>query len=333
MLASAIERTAAVSRVGWRHHYPRMLYKGQQSKTPRSNEHATFSISWFNPLSWVREGFRARRFERVCFAWVSPFDAIPYWIIAAVAQKPTSAQIHNISQHEHFPFEGPLTRLFLRRMDTIVAHSSIVEQEILALVPTAQTTVVPLPSLVDIPEHRKPPSRAPLRLLQPGYVRSYKGADLAIGAVKVAIDAGVNVELRIVGRFWDVEPAELLARAQRLGVEDSVTIDDRYLSDDELIEALHAANAVILPYRSASQSGIIPICLQAGRPVVATNVGGLTEQLHDGVDSVVAQQPTSEALGEAVVSLNERYDVLVAGASRPQPTWDDVANALVPADI
>jgi len=332
MLVPAIEKMAGVSRVGWRHHYPRILYKGQQNRIPSSNEHATFAISWFNPLSWISQGIRARHSERLCFAWVSPFDAIPYWVIAAIARRPASAQIHNITQHEYFPLEGPLTLLFLRRMDSIVVHSRIVEQEVLALVPTARTTVVPLPSLIDIPKHQKPPSNGPLRLLQPGYVRPYKGADLSIGAVKVAIDAGVNVELRIVGRFWDVDPAELVAQALELGIGNSITIEDRYLPDDELIEALHAANAVILPYRSASQSGVIPICLQAGRPVVATNVGGLTEQLEDGLNSVVAQQPTSQALGEAVISLNDRYDVLVAGASRPQPTWRDVAKALIQAD-
>ena len=326
-IVAELRHHATLTVVGWGSHYPSFLYKGERSADPMGAESPDLSLQWFNPVSWIRAGIAARRTDHIFFAWVTPFDAVPYWVISAISRRTATAVVHNVTPHEPMPIQDTLTKLLFRRMNSFVAYSRSVRDDILAMIPTAIVTVVPLPSSIPLPAFAPPPP-GPLSLLQPGYVRDYKGADIAVDAVAHATAEGVDVSLRIVGRFWDVSPDQLTNQAKSLGIADRVEVEDRYLTDEELAEAIGLAHAVLLPYRSATQSGIVPVALAHGRPIVATAVGGLPEQLNDGVNSVLAMEPTGESVGDAIVTLAASYDRFLRGTMTVQPSWQAVADAL-----
>lgn len=130
-----------------------------------------------------------------------------------------------------------------------------------------------------------------------GRIHPYKGVDTLVEAYAIARRASVSLELSIVGR--GPIGAKLLRRMRELGV----SIDNRYLSDAELMDVMAAHGVMILPYTSATQSGIGAIALAHGMPCIATSVGGLPEQVIHGSNGWIVPPRDPEALAEAMVSI------------------------------
>ena len=84
-------------------------------------------------------------------------------------------------------------------------------------------------------------------------------------------------------------PTELRAQVRELGLDDRVEIRDRFIPNDEAALLFSAADASLLPYRSATQSGVVPLSFTYGRPVIATRVGGLPAAVADGVDGILCE--------------------------------------------
>jgi glycosyltransferase involved in cell wall biosynthesis len=110
-----------------------------------------------------------------------------------------------------------------------------------------------------------------------------------------------------------------------------VELDLRYVPDEELTDLLARHHLVVLPYRSATQSGIVPLAHAAGRPVVATAVGGLVESVRDGVDGVLVPPDDAAALADGLERAAVDLAALAAGAAAVSTSWDDVATAVLQA--
>ena len=104
-----------------------------------------------------------------------------------------------------------------------------------------------------------------------------------------------------------------------------------WLPESEIPRHLAAADLVVLPYRSGSQSAVAPLALAAGIPVLSTRVGGLAEVVEDGVNGVLVEPDSSERLAAAFEMLDrQRLEELAAGArqTRSRLTWDGYAGRL-----
>ena len=127
-------------------------------------------------------------------------------------------------------------------------------------------------------------------------------------------------------------PRRALGRAcGRAGLSEQVDLRLWYASDDEVERLLATHHAVLLPYRSATQSGIVPIALAAGRPVVATAVGGIAEVVEDGVNGTLATPGDADSLADAIERCAAQLTDLAAAATTVAESWDDVAAAVVKA--
>jgi D-inositol-3-phosphate glycosyltransferase len=318
----------SVEAIAWRRHYPRMLYPGETTPIRGSSSRDTlFMLEWYNPLTWWRASRIARRSDVVVFAWVTAWDAFPYWVIAFGSRTRCVAIVHNDEPHERLPFAATLTKVFLRRVDRVVALSQTVARGLQSRWPWLDPVVGSHPPSFDIAP-RPAPSMPPLRLVHPGYIRDYKGPDIAIRACALARSRGTDVSLRIVGESWtDIE--DLRDLITELDLAGDVRIDDGYLSDDDLVDAVLDSHAVILPYRTASQSGLVPLALAAHRPVIITAVGGLVEQVQPGYNAVVADQPTPECVAKAIDALAADYPELASATTEPDMGWDRLATILL----
>ena len=127
-----------------------------------------------------------------------------------------------------------------------------------------------------------------------GRLRAYKGLDLLRDAFALLRQRHPEARLRVVGE-GDAE-----ACAPGLPTLPGVTVEERWVPDAEMPAQLASAWAVVLPYREASQSGVLPLALALGVPAVATPVGGLAEQLGDAGAGLVASAVTPEALAESM---------------------------------
>jgi glycosyltransferase involved in cell wall biosynthesis len=168
----------------------------------------------------------------------------------------------------------------LRASDCVVTHNAPLGRAVERLVPDIPVSVSPHPLYDDYPAPRGTLSRrAPVELLMFGLVRPYKGLDVLLDAL--ARLPGGRVHLSIVGEFWtDLGRTE--ARIAELAIADRVEIVPRYVDDAEAAEFFGRADAVVLPYLSASGSGVIALAHWYGCPVLASRVEGLAEAVEPG---------------------------------------------------
>lgn len=145
------------------------------------------------------------------------------------------------------------------------------------------------------PELPEPAPERPMRLLMAGRLKRYKGLELLADALRLMGE--VPLSLRVVGSPQD--QSEIDALAALPGVE----LDLGWKSDRELIAHLDWADAAVLPYVEASQSGVVPMSFKRGRPVIATPVGGLPEQVRHGETGLITEAVSPESLAASIKRL------------------------------
>ncbi|MGK7870014.1 glycosyltransferase family 4 protein [Falsiroseomonas sp. E2-1-a20] len=217
----------------------------------------------------------------------------------------------------------------LRSARAAVALSDTVAASLAARAPGLPLIRMPLPALLTgaAPARTARPANPPgqLRLLFFGRLQTYKGLDLLRDAFRILHGAHPGVSLRVVG-----EGEAGAGLAELPGVQ----FERRWVPESEIPDLLAAADAVVLPYREASQSGVVPQALAMGVPVVATPVGGLREQVRPGAGGVLAAAVDAAALAEALAGLLDparleslRREAAAVGAA--QADWTGAAEALV----
>ena len=138
-----------------------------------------------------------------------------------------------------------------------------------------------------------------------GYIREYKGLRHLIRALPAIRVARPQAHLFVVGDFWENNKEEYEQLIRETGAAGDITLVDGYLPDDEVEPYFAAADLCVLPYESATQSGVIQIAYSFGLPVIATDVGGLPEVVLDGRTGFVVPPKDADALAKAVVRFFE----------------------------
>jgi glycosyltransferase involved in cell wall biosynthesis len=325
------EQGCAVEVVSWRSQYPAFLFKGQQADTRGAGaDGVRFALRWWDPLSWILAGRAAARSDLVVFPWVTPVHAIHTRVIlAAAGRTPAVAIVHNPRPHEPLPFDRALLRMVLSRVRGAVVHSKAMMADLAMLAPIPHVLSVAHPANFELAPAPMPP-RPPLRLLFLGYVRPYKGVDVALEGLRLLARRGVDARLTVAGEFW--EPVEVFeARVRELGLADRVELRPGDVPDEELAGLLAGHHVLVAPYVSATQSGVAPLALAAGRPVVATAVGGLPEIVREGHNGALAPPSDAGALADAIERVARSLEELGRGARASSASWAEVARAVLAA--
>ena len=129
-----------------------------------------------------------------------------------------------------------------------------------------------------------------------GLIRDYKGLDLLIDALPLL---GEEYQLVIAGEsYGSFEKYE--AQIAASGCADRIKVFNRYIDDEEVPRFFSAADLCVLPYKSATQSGITAIALHFDVPVVATPVGGLAESIEKPGIGLMTSGISAEAIADTV---------------------------------
>ena len=126
-----------------------------------------------------------------------------------------------------------------------------------------------------------------------GRIQAYKGLPLLIAAVEQLVAQGARIDLTVMGEGPIGPEAD---RLTKLGAR----VINRWISDDEIADALDNHDVAVLPYVEASQSGIVAMAHGRGLPVIATPVGGLGEQIQHGVTGFLTSSVTSVSLAQTI---------------------------------
>jgi glycosyltransferase involved in cell wall biosynthesis len=131
-----------------------------------------------------------------------------------------------------------------------------------------------------------------------GRIWEYKGLEYLIQAEPLITARLPDVRILIAGQGED------FSRYTRMMVHpDRFIIHNEYISEERAAEYFRRASVVVLPYIEASQSGVIPMAYSAGKPVVATTVGGLPEMVDDGSTGYLVSPRDAVQLAEALTRL------------------------------
>ncbi|MCA9959240.1 MAG: glycosyltransferase [Anaerolineales bacterium] len=316
LLAQALEHENEVLFISFSQQYPQWLFPGRSDRDPSERPlqtDAEYLLNPLNPLSWWRTLRRMRQWgpEVVIIPWWVPFWA-PAWMALgqAIRRLPTHPKLlficHNVLPHEQGklrPILPLLTRWALAAGNGYIVHAEADAAILRQILPQAAVRVTPHPTyaaLGDVPAAALPwslPTDRPL-LLFAGFVRPYKGLDVLLDALPQVL-AQRPLHLLVAGEFWQGTDT-YREQIARLGIADAVTLVDDYLPNELLAACLARANVIVLPYRSATQSGIIQAAFGQGKPVITTNVGGLGEVVTHEQTGLVVPPDNPTALAAAI---------------------------------
>jgi D-inositol-3-phosphate glycosyltransferase len=303
--------------------YPKILFPGKtqeeagETSIPLESDAVIDSV---NPKSWYDAGKLAARYQPdlLIFKFWLPFFAPAYGVISRVAKRITRKNgkeckvlfiADNVIPHEKRPGDRSFTNFAFKVVDFFVVQSDSVEKDLLSIKPNAKYVKLQHPvyeifgERADRNEARKAlniPAEAPTILFF-GYIRKYKGLDLLLRAMPAMIARYPELRLIVAGEYYSNE-AEIKALIDELKIPaKNLVLATDYIANEEVAKYFSAANAVVLPYRSATQSGIVQIAYNFDAPVIATPVGGLPEIVIDGTSGLITKDSEPASIAEKVI--------------------------------
>ena len=298
--------------------YPKFLFPGKSQYTDApapADLHIERCVDTVNPLNWIRIGRRIRR-ERpdaVLMKYWTPFMAPCFGTIARIARSNghtrVIVQIDNVIPHEHHLIDRPFTSYFINSVDGFVYMSQQVKDDLDRFTTSKPALFSPHPLFVNFGQRATKAEACAELGLDPdmeyslffGIIRDYKGLDLLLDTW-ARLKAGGHTERRrliVAGEFY-YNREKYIAQIERLGLQQDVLLHDYFVADDKVRYFFSAADVLIQPYRSATQSGVTQIAYNFSVPMIVTNVGGLAEIVPDDVVGYVTGTDV-ESIAEAFV--------------------------------
>lgn len=321
LLVRALRKRHEVLFVSYEYQYPACLYPGTaqafSKETPIIEESEPLWHT-LKPWSLTRIAKRMKGFgaEGVVLTWITHFFG---WHIGQLAKairrnvpSPIVMICHNVRQHEGYPLEGCLTRMAFRGPHGFLVHSTEDRENLLRMLPDAKVRKAHHPTydiFATSSNWTREGARAALGLndepmvLYFGAVRPYKGLKWLIEAAPAIMATVPGCQMWCVGDYWS-GPDEFQRRSKELGVtfdpanpdRGGVRIVAQYTPNDEVGKYFHASDLVVLPYETATQSGIVQIAYGFDKPCLVTNVGGLPEVVLDGKTGYIVPPKDARAI-------------------------------------
>jgi len=304
--------------------YPKLLFPGKtqfSEDPPPVGLAIRRTINTVNPLNWPYAAKQIRDFDPVLVVvrfWLPFLGPSLGSILRLVPGKKTKliGIVDNIVPHEKRPGDFWFARYFVGSLDACVVMSGIVGKQLQKFV-SSQPIVECAHPVYD--NYGPPLARAEALgqlgleskyryLLFFGFIRPYKGLDLALQALALVRDQLPEVRLIVAGEFY-TDPAPYEKIISTLQLEDRVILHTRFISNEQVAAYFGAADLVVQPYRSATQSGISELAYFYEKPVLVTNVGGLPEIVRNGQTGLIVE-PEPESLAAGILKFFQIADPL-----------------------
>ncbi|MFA6542399.1 MAG: glycosyltransferase [Bacteroidota bacterium] len=339
------KRGHTVEIVNFTRQYPKIFFPGktqQESGEAGIPVPSTPLIDSVNPINWIVNGItlRNRKADLVISTYWLPFFGPSSGMLHKLlhtGKTKTLTILHNVIPHERRPGDIMFTKFLFHQTDYFIAQSASVEKDLLALVPDARYRRVSLP-MFSLFHDRIPKAEARMHLgitdekviMFFGYIRPYKGLHVLIDAMKI-LKEKMNLRLLVCGEFYGDEE-KYRRHIREAGIENSTTLFSDYIPNEKVHIFFSAADVIVQPYLSATQSAIAQIAYFFSSPVIATDVGALPEVVIHERSGLIVPPNDPQALADAIVRFyGEQLEArLTAGASeeRKKYTWDAMVDAI-----
>jgi glycosyltransferase involved in cell wall biosynthesis len=326
--------------------YPKILFPGKTQDEQGGIENALPTeqlIDSINPFTWytAAKAIARKKPDLLIFKFWLPFFGPCFGTISRLVRRWTQAKVlficDNVIPHEKRFGDKAFTRYAFRSVDAFIAQSAAVEKDLNSFWPGSHYALVPHP-VYEIFGRGLPKDKARAALgvadewviLFFGYVRRYKGLHILLDAMP-AILKSIKLKLLVVGEFYDDEQ-KYRAQIAEKGLQENVLVHSDYVPNEDVSKYFSAADVVVLPYISATQSGIVQIAYQFDKPVIATDVGGLSEVVLDGRTGFIVKPEAPEAVADAVVRFykegRESEFVRNVQEEKKKYSWDNLVQAI-----
>jgi glycosyltransferase involved in cell wall biosynthesis len=337
---SLSEQGDDVSLYSFYYQYPKILFPGtSQFSEGKSPEQLSIksTLSSINPFSWFKTAslIAGEKPDLVIIRYWLPFMAPALGTVSRWLRKkkiPVIAITDNIIPHEKRPGDKQLTQYFINQCDGFITMSREVLQQLSLFTTTEKKAFLPHPVYNIFGDAiRKVDARKNLLLsaddkivLFFGFIRSYKGLQMLLDAMSDERIRNRKIKLLVAGEFYE-DDKPYHEKIENLNLKQSVILHTVFIDKERVKDYFCAADMVIQPYLSATQSGITQIAYHFERPMLVTNVGGLAEIVSDKrVGYVTESNPTS--IADAICDFydNGREGIFSknAAADKENFTWN-----------
>jgi glycosyltransferase involved in cell wall biosynthesis len=291
--------------------YPSFLFPGASQYTDEpapKGLHIHSIINSINPFNWFKVGrkIRKERPDLIIIKYWLPFMGPCFGTILRQVKKNKHTRIiciaDNIIPHEKRPGDNVFTQYFIKPVDAFLTMSREVLQDLRTFTDKpAAFNPHPLYDSYGTPVSREEsckilgldPSRKYLLFF--GFIRRYKGLDLVLKAMQDKRIQSMNIHLIVAGEFYE-DKTYYDSMIQE--VRDKLHLFTDFIPGDQVKYYFGAADLVVQPYRSATQSGITQIAYHFEKPMIVTDVGGLAEVVpHEKTGLVVQPEVADIASG------------------------------------
>jgi glycosyltransferase involved in cell wall biosynthesis len=334
-LLRAMKKKCTVDVFSFKRLYPAFLYPGTSQFEPHSEGKSESGVSYtmdvLNPVSWIRvvRTLRSSNERIVIIPWWSivhfPWTITTLWLLK-LSGIPVLLLCHNIADHDSTNTRNIFLMLLMRSTKHFLVHCDSCANEITHFNPYADIRILPIPVNAHFPTPKKKlnPSK-PLNLLFFGIVRPYKGLEVLVEAMQILKDA--NLCLNIVGEWWHNNPD----LREKIKSDPRIRLVDRYVSDTEAGEFFSMADAIILPYHSATGSGVAALAVQYQKPIIYSRIPSMTEMA--GKNTVWGLSFDPGNAGDLARSISEIPDFIrensFPGQNLPDMSWDSMAEEIL----
>jgi len=327
--------------------YPAFLFPGktQYIDAPAPDDlPIRRSVNSVNPFNWIINGLKLRksRPDILIFKYWLPFMAPCFGTIARIARWNRHTRVicifDNVIPHEKRPGDKLLTSYFIRAIDGAVAMSQSVLDDLRKFNPLVPSALNPHPLFDNFgkgmdrntAKDQLGIDKSLKIVLFFGFIRAYKGLDLLIEAFADERLKDKHLALLIAGEFYE-DDKPYKEQIARPGIEKNVILFDRFINDNEVQVFFSAADLVVQPYRSATQSGVTQICYHFEKPMVVTDVGGLKEIVPDGKCGYVVKPDPAEIAGAISDFFENNREEFFSGNIRNEKArfgWDRMSRSV-----
>lgn len=308
-----MEKEHEVKAFNFSRQYPKILFPGKTQYVKAEDIADPIPsircLDSVNPFSW---GKTARLIKRenpdllIMRYWMSFFGPSLGYVGSKLMKDGTTVVsiLDNVVPHEKRFFDKKFSRYFLKRNHGFIAMTEAVKNDLLNIKPDARVILKPHPfydhfgKKLDQKEARLKLGTNPQlkTILFFGIIRDYKGLD---NLIKAFDQLNEDYQLIIAGESYGSydKYKELIAQNRN---KERIHQFIEYIDDESVPLFFSAADVVVLPYRSATQSGITAIAYHFDVPVIATNVGGLEETIHHGKTGWIVKENNPDQIADSI---------------------------------
>ncbi|MES1220297.1 MAG: glycosyltransferase [Bacteroidota bacterium] len=300
-------------------------------------------VNSVNPFNWLKVGNRLKREnpDLIVVRYWLPFMGSALGTILRRVRKNKHTKIiciaDNVIPHEKRFGDKSFTSYFLKSCDAFITMSEKVLKDLRQFEKTKPAQLVSHPlydnfgEIISKEEARKKlalPVNEPIVLFF-GFIRKYKGLDLLLEAMSDKRIKKAGIKLLVAGEFYeDAKQYEELI--DKLGIRDQLILRTDFIQDSDVKYYLCSADAVIQPYRNATQSGVTPLAYHFEKPMLVTNVGGLPSLVPNEKAGLV-MEPEPTAIADAILKfyqLGENYFIPHLRTEKQKYSWSRLVNAI-----